>query len=394
MRPGRVWCVLISCLCVLFLRSAAQTNVPIGVYIRNGETMLGVTPYRAMGVNYNNCFGLLLRDAGNHDFVEGFRILKEDYKIPYIRFMAGPFDHRGWALYAENPEEYFRRMDRIVKQAEKQGLGLIPSLFWDAVAVPDFCNEPLSALGERESLSRVFIRKYTADLVARYKDSPAIFGWELGNEYLLKADLPKYNHLPPKKTGADVPRTKADKLLRPMFMDLYKDFYRTVRELDKDRIVVTGDSIARAQAWHNRNEDRWGQDTRQQWLEQFRVDTPECYETVSFHLYAEADGKYFEGENLPLEQFVLAVAETCRSQGKAIWCGELGMPGTDGKSKEVFNRMIKSVEDNQIDLSAVWNFIPSGRYQADWDIFPEGERNYMLEAIKELNERFAKGAWQ
>ena len=382
------------CLGAFCLSSPAQDHKPLGIYVQNGTTMMNGFCYRAMGINYNNCFGALLRDADNREFVEGFRILKENYKIPYIRFMACPFDHRGWALYTENPDEYFRRMDLIVKQAEHQHIGLIPSLFWDEVAVPDFVNEPLSSLGEAESLSRVFIRKYTADIVNRYKDSPAIYGWELGNEYLLKADLPQYNHLPPKKTGSDALRTKADKLFRPMILDLYQDFYRTIREIDKDRIIVTGDSIARAQAWHNRNKDSWGQDSRTQWLSRFRADTPDCYQAVSFHLYQEADGKYFEGENLPLEQFVRSVVEACRSEGKAVWCGELGMPGSDEKSKAIFARMMKSVEDNQIDLSAIWNFIPSGRYQPDWDILSEGGRSYMLEAVKELNERFATGDWK
>ena len=248
-----------------------------GLYVKDGTLMHSGEPYRAMGINYNNCFVSLLKDAENRDFVEGFRILKKEYNIPYIRFMACPFHHYGWALYAENPDEYFRRMDLLVEEAEQQGLGLIPSLFWSVVAVPDHVNEPLNALGTEDSRSRAFIRKYTTDMVTRYKDSPAIYGWELGNEYLLAVDLPGYEHLPPKKHGSDQPRTKADKLLRPMLLDVYEDFHRTVRTLDPDRIIVTGDSIARAHAWHNRNEDRWGQDTREQWLEQFNADTPMCY---------------------------------------------------------------------------------------------------------------------
>ncbi|MGE4489926.1 MAG: cellulase family glycosylhydrolase, partial [Kiritimatiellales bacterium] len=276
-------------------------------------------------------------------------------------------------------------------EAEKDGLGLIPSLFWSAVAVPDFVGEPLSELGNPKSRSRAFIRKYTTDVVRRYRNSPAIYGWELGNEYLLMADLPGYDHLPPKKSGTDQPRTKADKLFRPMILSLYEDFYQTIRNIDPDRIIITGDSIARAHAWHNRHEDRWGQDSRTQWLEQFKADTPACYKMVSFHLYEEADGKYFKGENLPLEKFVQTVVKTCRKEKKPVWCGELGMPGTDEKSRTMFFRMMKAVEENQVDLSAVWNFIPEGRYQPDWDITPDNKRSYMLDAVKELNRRFAVG---
>jgi endo-1,4-beta-mannosidase len=367
-----------------------DTQCPKGLYVRNGVILHEGQPYRAMGINYHNALGLLLDDAQNRDFVEGFKILK-DHKIPYIRLRFGPFEHMGWKFYQDNPKEYFRRMDLFVREAEKQKIGLIPSMFWYICSVPDFVNEPLSALGETSSRSRAFIRKYTADVVSRYKDSSAIYGWEFGNEYMLFADLPKYDHLPPKKTGTDQPRTKADKLLRPMILDMYKDFYQTIRQIDTNRIIVTGDSIPRAQAWHNRNEDSWGHDSREQWLEMFEADTPECYEVVSFHLYKETDGKYYH-EKVPMEKVVSDITQTCRKNNKIIWAGELGMPGNDQEAKELFFRMMKTIEDNEIELSAIWNFIPNGRFQPDWDILPQGGRAYMLKAVKELNERFAYGA--
>ncbi len=369
----------------------SQTSEPLGIYVRDGVAMRQGKPYRAMGINYNNCFGAVLNDSENRDFVEGFRILKQQYNIPYIRFMACPYEHSKWSLYLKDGEEYFRRMDMIVKEAEKQGVGLIPSMFWYVVSVPDLMNEPLSELGNTSSRSRRFIRRYTAEFVSRYKDSPAIYGWEVGNEYILFADLPKYEHLPPKKKGSDEPRTEKDKLLRGMLLDLYEDFYQTVRKLDKDRIIVTGDSIPRAQAWHNHNQDDWLQDTREQWLSRFMADTPDSYDVVSFHLYKEADGNYFKGENVSLEELVATIANECRKNNKVIWCGELGMPENDADSEEMFARMMKAMEVNEIPLSAIWNFLPTGKYQPDWDILPTDARSYMLDAVKELNERFSVG---
>jgi len=388
---NRLWltCVLIMMIFAVNSIALQPDDSPLGLYVREGIVMHQGQPYRAMGINYNSCFGELLKDPNNRDFVKGFKILKQ-YKIPYIRFMACPFSHTGWGLYTENPKEYFRRMDLIVREAEKQNVGLIPSLFWYVASVPDCVGEPLSSLGKKNSKSRAFIRKYTGQMVKRYKDSPAIWGWEVGNEYMLFADLPKYNHLPPKKEGSDKERSKADKLLRPMILELYEEFYETIRGLDKDRIIVTGDSIPRGAAWHNRNEDKWEEDTKQQWLELFQAETPNCYEVVSFHLYEQADKEYFK-EKVSMEQVVESITKTCRNNKKVIWCGELGMPNNDEKTKEYFYRMMKTIEDNKIELSAIWNFVPNGRYQPDWDILPDGQRVYMLEAVKELNERFSLG---
>ena len=369
-------------------------SAPQGLYAEDGQLMRGGEEFKAMGINYCSSFLNLLKDKEEREFVEGFRILKEDYDIPFIRFNAGAFAHSGWKLYTDNPEEYFRRMDLLVKAAEKENLGLIPSLFWYVVTMPDLAGEPLSALGDPNSKCRTFMRKYIRDVVGRYKDSPAIWGWEVGNEWMLFVDLPKYAHLPPNKIGSKEKRTKADKMLRPMLHNAYVDFYNTVREIDPNRIIVTGDSIPRPTAWHNRNKDSWGSDTKEQWLETFRSDTPACYEVASFHLYAEAEKGYFKKKDLPIETVVSVIAQDCKKNKKIVWCGELGMPNNTKTEKEMFFRMINAVEESNIELSAIWNFKPTGKFQKDWDISPTNERSYMLDAVKAYNIKNAKGNWK
>lgn len=376
------------------LGSVSEQAFPLGLYVEEGALMRNGVPFRAMGINYNTVFYDVLKNPEGADAAEGLRILKQNYGIPYIRFSAGPFAHTGWTLYEEDPEEYLRRFDVLVKHAEEQGVGLIPSLFWFVCTMPDLQDEPISALGDSDSRCRKFMRKYIRDVVGRYKDSPAIWGWEVGNEWMLFADLPKLAHLPPKKIGSNEARTAADKLLRPMLVDVYEDFYKTVREIDPDRIIVTGDSIARPSAWHNRNEDRWAQDSKTQWAEVFRADTPDCYEVASFHLYKEADKGYFKKKDLPIEDLVKEVVGICRKDRKVIWCGELGMPGSDDEARTMFYRMMNSVEENGIAISAIWNFKPNGSFQSDWDISPTNERAYMLDAVRKLNERFAIGEWR
>jgi len=376
----------------LFCMCAASMAEPsLGLTVQGGKLMRNGSEFRAMGINYETAWYDVLKDPETLEVAEGFRILKQDYGIPYIRFSAGPYAHTGWKLYVEDPEEYLRRFDVLVKHAEAQGIGLIPSLFWYVVTMPDLQGEPVSALGDPDSKCRAFMRQYIRDGVGRYKDSPAIWGWEVGNEWMLTADLPKLAHLPRNKIGSKEPRTAADKLLRPMLLDTYEDFYKTVREMDPDRIIVTGDSIARPSAWHNRNEDKWGQGTREQWAEVFLADTPDCYEVASFHLYAEAEMSYFENKDLSIEDFVAEVVKISRSDNKVIWCGELGMPGSDEAAREMFIRMMRSVVQNEIALSAIWNFKPTGTFQADWDISPSNERAYMLDVVKVLNKGFSRG---
>ncbi|MGA0112654.1 MAG: cellulase family glycosylhydrolase [Chthoniobacterales bacterium] len=370
---------------------AEAEEIPLpGLTVKQGRLLLDGRPYRGMGINYVQCFWELLKDPANRDFVEGFRIIREDYDIPFIRFAASPFHSYDWRLYAEDPEEYFRRMDLIVREAEKRGLGLIPSLFWWNAAVGDWCEEPLGEMGNPQSKTRAFYRTYATEFVNRYKDSPAIWGWEIGNEYLLGADLPKLNHLPRPKAGSKEPRTAADKLTRPMILDLYRDLYQTIRALDAGRIIVTGDSLPREAAWFNRHKDDWGLDSREQWLEMLAADTPAEFSVVSIHLYPELDRKYFRDEKVSLEELLRAAVQSAHGSGRAVWCGEFG-PGEGHladrpRMQSIFNALMEI----GVDLSALWNFCPRGKtFQPDIDVTPTNEGSWLLPEIAAFNRAVA-----
>lgn len=366
-----------------------QSPLP-GFSVEKGKLLLGGKPYRGMGINYVQCFWELLKDPENRDFVEGFRMLREDYDIPFIRFAASPFHPGDWKLYAENPEEYFRRMDLIVREAEKQNLGLIPSLFWWNAAVGDWCEEPLGEMGNPQSKTRAFYRKYATEFVNRYKDSPAIWGWEIGNEYLLGADLPKLNHLPPPRPGSKQPRTAADKLTRPMIVDLYQDLHSTIRSIDPHRIIVTGDAMMRNAAWHNRHRDDWGLDTREQSLEMFTADTPKSFSVASIHLYPGEDGEYFKDEKVSLEELVKTVVQEAHRHGRVVWCGEFGAAASGEAEREMVERMFQAIKQTGIELSALWNFVPFGEFQRGVDIKPDNERAWMLSEIQKFNKEGLK----
>lgn len=385
-RMERKLALLLGLLLVCMLGHANQS----GLYVQDGTLMRSGSPFRAMGVNYYSCFNTLISQPENRDFIDGFRFLREKHDIPFIRFAACSYGPEGWRLYTEDPGEYFRRFDLIVREAEKSNLGLIPSLFWYVCSVPDFCDEPLSELGNPQSQARALYRKYAWDVAERYKGSPAIWGWEIGNEYLLWADLPKLNHLPPSKVGSEDERTAKDKILRPMVLGVYREVYDAIRAVDPERIIVTGDSLTREAAWHNHHQDAWGKDSQTQWEEMFAKDTPDCFEVVSFHLYAEHDQCFsFDGIKPSIEEVAAIAVANARRRGKPVWCGELGTPGVDDSSREMFMRMMKVIEQNEIPLSAIWNFQPTGTFQPEWDILPQGERTSMLEAVKEFNKRFA-----
>ena len=56
--------------------------------------------------------------------------------------------------------------------------------------IEELVGEDRSQLGNPNSKANQFIRQFTQEMVQRYNDSPAIWGWEFGNEANLAVDLP------------------------------------------------------------------------------------------------------------------------------------------------------------------------------------------------------------
>ncbi len=183
--------ILCRSLLFLVLMSYVPTSFaqPPGLSVKGKVLWHGGKPYRGIGANY---FSLFSRMLANGDDKSGLQNLKKlsQAGIPFVRFMCGGFWPVDQKLYLENKAEYFRRLDRVIQGAEENRIGLIPSLFWNVATVPDLMGEPLDQLDNPHSKSIAFIKNYTAEIVARYQHSPAIWGWEFGNEWNLGADLP------------------------------------------------------------------------------------------------------------------------------------------------------------------------------------------------------------
>ena len=139
----------------------------------------------------------------------------------------------------KDKESYFKRLDAVVRSAERHNVGLIPSLFWNIATFPDLVGESMDQLGNPESETIAFIEQYTAEVVQRYRNSPAIWGWEFGNEYNLNVDLPNASSHRPKvvphlQTGLE--RTSRDELSSGHMLTAFGHFARTVRTYDAHRI--------------------------------------------------------------------------------------------------------------------------------------------------------------
>jgi len=353
---------------------------PPGLSVRAGVLLREGAPCRAVGVNYFDAFARTLKDPGDTSYEAGFRVLAE-HGIPFARFMCGGFWPADMKLYQQDRTQYFQRLDGVIRAAEKHGVGLVPSLFWHMATVPDLVGEPCDQWGNPASQTHAFMRTYVREVVTRYLDSPAIWGWEFGNEYNLLADLPNAKEHLPKivpTLGTPATRSERDILTHAMIRTALREFAKEVRRYDRTRMIGTGNSIPRPSAWHQMHEGTWKKDGPEQFARMLADDNPDPADTLSVHVYEEAAERLAEAAH---------VAKSC---GKPLFVGEFGVQGEGPEARKQFQSLLRRIEELQVPLAALWVF--DYPRQSEWAVQPDGSRSYQLTAIAEANRRMQHAA--
>ncbi len=392
--------ILISFLCIAFMacdKSACcppKVNPPQtpkskpGIYVENGVFMRKGKPYRGIGVNYFDAFYRVLKNSNDTSYVQGFEQLNKA-GIPFARFMCGGFWPVENKLYFSDKKAYFNLLDNLVKSAEKNNIGLIPSLFWYFATVPDLMKEPMDQLGNPKSKSIAFIKQYTKEIVTRYKYSPAIWGWELGNEYNLGIDLPNASSHRPwvwPNLGTATNRTERDEMTSQQMLIVMDEFAKTVRKYDKIRMISTGNAVPPWYAYHNTLNRSWDVDTVEQYKEILLRDNPNPFNTISVHIYPLKDKKY-AARAKSVSELIKVTQETALKVKKPLFLGEFGCPISFGDEvKQVYMEFINAIEKYNVPLAALWVFDMEGQ-KKDWNVNFKNNRAFMLDEISKANKK-------
>lgn len=346
-----------------------------GLTVVDGKLYKDGVAYRAIGVNYFDLFYAMLTEGpdaeGTYRTIEGLRFLGER-GVPFARFSAGGFWPVDWDLYFSDKEEWFARLDLVVATAEEVGVGLIPSVFWRVNTFPELFGEYREAWADPSSLTRQFMATYTNEILARYKDSPAIWGWEFGNEFNNMCDLPNWDDglgttLPNK--GSVGPATEVDvrnKYTYAIAESAFGAFTQTVRLVDSHRFISNGNSRPRPAAWHNRMENNWNIDTYLQAQEAFSwIQPPASIDMASFHVYpysmAEPGVEPVYADATGVAAILLRYREFCDAQDQAMFVGEYssfydgqGAPPELERAEE--SALLDAIVASGADLAAYWVF--------------------------------------
>jgi hypothetical protein len=367
----------------------ATTRPALGLSVNNGVLSKDAMPCHAIGVNYFSLFSRVLDNPADTTSLDNLARLSRA-RIPFVRFMCGGFWPIEQKLYLKDRDDYFRRLDRVVRAAEQAHVGLIPSLFWNYSTASDLVGEPLDQLGNPDSRTIAFIREYTRDIVTQYRDSPAVWGSEFGNEYTLSCDLPNAaEHRPPiwPDLGTAKTRGTRDDLKFAQVAVAYVEFACTVRKLDATRIIISGNAAPRRSAYHNLTDHSWMLDTPRQFAQILLRDNPDPMGVTCIHAYPDAKNEY-PGPANTIDAMLAAAGAAAAQAGKPLFVGEFGAPASLGPQKEraAFDELLAALVKHRVPLSALWVF-DNASQDDQWNVTFDNRRAYMLQRVMETQEK-------
>lgn len=365
-----------------------------GLTISNGQYMHNGYAFNGVGVNYFNAFYRYAMNGNDTSWKAGLATL-HGYNVPFIRINTlgfWPTDLR--ADYFNNKTVFYQRLDAFMQEAANQNIGVVMDVFWNWSAFADLNGEHMQAWGDASSKTRQTMRAVTTEIVSRYKNHPALWGWEFANESASLMDLPNGNHqwLPVSGSqGTPSPRTAVDDFTVATILSAQADFAATVRALDPDTPIFSGNSAPRYDAWHLQT-GSWTADTVTQFGLILSRDNPApaqaaAVNTLGLHLYPSYVSQYFGSASTTLADLLSATMTQSHKDGRPVFLGEFGVsdqdfPGAAGQTK--FAELTQAILVNRVPMSALWVFDLT-QQNGSWNTTATNSRAWQLDSVRNMN---------
>ncbi len=385
-----------AAVCLAACGTAALAADSPGLTVLEGRLRREGKPCRAIGVNYCDLFQELIHAPDEQRTLQGLRFLGQQ-QIPFVRFWACGFWPSDWDLYFSDPTEWFRRLDLVVKTAEEANVGLIPSLFWRTETYPDLVDEFNQEWANPQSKTSAFMRTYVREVVTRYRDAKAIWGWEFANEMNLACDLPNGMEF----LGKQLPHLKVNLAKDERHLLTYriagaawKAFATEVRLYDPYRFITTGNSMPRESAWHNATEKGWKQDSSAQAFEAFAWMSPAPNNVASAHFYPEIGNEPVFGDAKGIAAVLTLLKDFATRLGQPLFVGEFAAAADDKKGtltmaqfREQQTAILDALLAARVDLAAYWVFDYSKDRKGPGLVRTDNEYAWVIGQIGEYNAK-------
>ncbi|MEN6583797.1 MAG: hypothetical protein ABFD54_15230 [Armatimonadota bacterium] len=381
---------------------------------RNGSSLsLNGFPYRAFGFNLPDLFtkyAPLGFDSANYSSVEDQRSFiagaladAGQHRVPLLRFWCTGFWPVDMALYFNDPEEYWTRMDEVFALAKQNGIRLVPSLYFNSTMWPMIFGETYQSMINPASQSYKAMHDYGREVILRYRDDPTVLMWEISNEMYLGADLNQTGNSTP-GLGVMLPGSPGyanyrstlvleDSTTTNVLLQFYNDINNMVKSLDPNHLLESGDSMRRDCSESLRTNfpnTVWRTDTLSQNLTNLRI-SQEMLDMYCMHEYVGSDNTANAPGRLTYFDFYRQENLFAQSQGKPCFVGETGQsePSIDqDPSATYLLPLLNSFEQDGVDLIAIWTWYFTSHFPQCYytgSLYPN-----IMQWVQNFNDKYAQ----
>jgi len=406
----------------------AIPSTRLGVSASGTDFVKNGAPWRGIGVNHFDMF--LAEIQGGLGTDTDYRVDIPAIKargIPFIRFSAGLYSQSSWANgWHTDKATYWAKMDSVVALAETNNMGLIPVFLWSARGFTDAVYsvygvfEPPKMLAYKSSKSWALFVEYITAFVDRYKNSPSMYMWELGNE-IINVVGPEYfpswaldgtfaAWLNWGSNPAGVIYKPTDKMSMQEWQQFSTNAVALLNSLDPHRrCVSSGSPIGNQFAVGAQSSNTLTSDSLAQWQGVAATESrPWCefrdkaFPILTNHIYPQglSNTKFFTGAEKTQSELIALSKGWADAAGKPFFLGEFGATyhgdAVDEISSDLttetanFNAALAAVIANDVKVSAVWNYggnFAGGSAWMKWKL-SDPSRTYQLDAISAANANF------
>jgi hypothetical protein len=205
-------------------------------------------PFRNIGANIPDLFVQFLHgeDAGATQTLKN----AASVGIKVVRCFGCTWGWDDFQIFINDRSKWLTAYDRMLKRAEDNGIGLVPSLQFNMDMIPTYLRKYKGLANEQTvnfltpgTPSNNLAVEYITAIVQRYAANPTVSMWEIGNEYNLAADLSAQWKTRP---ANEIPTSTN-------IRDFLHQMAALIRKLDKVHPITSGNSDMRSYAWHIRN---------------------------------------------------------------------------------------------------------------------------------------------
>lgn len=383
-------------------------------FIKNGAT------FKGYGVNH---FSLFLEEIQNIGAGGNYKVDIPAIKalhIPFIQTVASPYQSADYQTYWVNARDaYLKTLDAVVKSAEDNNIGLSLYLSYGlfqihkAVYTLYTVQETPKDLALKTSRSWQFVKEFITTIVNRYKDSKAIYMWNLSDEdsyrlgfefgasWSVDGTYAAWINWGARPWGGNY--VAADKLALSGWREFTKNCSELIKSLDQhDRIIMVGASEAvpfAVNATLNETSDADTLSQRQSYLgTNYNAYRDEYLDVHNINMFPKntSDGTSYSGNEQTGGGLITYNKGFADAVNKPFMVGSWGaayLQSADGISTDLttetnnFNDILNSLVANNVQVSSLWVYDGSGAKASSWMEFNQTEpaRVYQINAISALN---------